>query len=286
MGQILRVNLKTSGVTKESTDIDKAKKFIGSRGLGVKYLYDEVDPKVDPLSPENKIFIAPGPLTGSHMPTGGRYMVMTKSPLTDGVAYANSGGFWGVEFKRTGYDMIILEDKADKPVYLYINESGDVEIKDASAVWGKTVTDTTKALQDVHGEKSRVLCIGPAGENLSYISAIMNEIDRAAGRGGVGAVMGSKNIKAIVVKGSGNYQYADEAKAKDIAADKRKLLAAHPVAGTGLPTYGTAILVNIINENGVLPLNNFQESYSERAEEISGETLKEKYVVGASACVR
>jgi aldehyde:ferredoxin oxidoreductase len=286
MGQILRVNLKTSDVKKEKLDVDMAKKFIGSRGLGVKYLYDEVDPKVDPLSPANKIFIAPGPLTGSHMPTGGRYMVMTKSPLTDGVAYANSGGFWGVEFKKTGYDMIILEDKADKPMYLYINEAGEVEFKDASGVWGKTVTDTTKALQDIHGEKSRVLCIGPAGENLSHIAAIMNEIDRAAGRGGVGAVMGSKNIKAIVVKGTGNYEYADEQKAKDVAAEKRKILAAHPVAGTGLPTYGTAILVNIINENGVLPARNFQESYSDQAEKTSGETLKEKYLVGTSACFR
>ena len=286
MGQILRVNLKSQNAKKEKLDTDLAKKFIGSRGLGIKYLYDEVDPKTDPLSPANKLFIAPGPLSGSHMPTGGRYMVMTKSPLTDGVAYANSGGFWGVEFKKTGYDMIILEEKADKPVYIFIGDDGKPQIKDAGHIWGKTVTDTTKILQDAHGDKCRVLCIGPAGENLSYIAAIMNEIDRAAGRGGVGAVMGSKNVKAIVTLASGKYEYADEEKAKSTAAEKRKLLSEHPVAGTGLPTYGTAVLVNIINENGVLPSRNFQESYTTDADKISGETLKEKHLVGTSACFR
>ena len=284
-GKFLRVNLSKAAITPEVLDTTMAKKFIGSRGLGVKFLSDEIDPKVDPLSPDNKLIIAAGPLTGSNMPTGGRYMVITKSPLTGGIAYANSGGFWGVEFKKTGFDMIIFEGKAEKPLYLYIDGAG-AELKDASAIWGKTTIATTEAMKEVHGANVRVLCIAPGGENLSPIAAVMNDEDRAAGRGGVGAVMGSKNIKAVVVKGSQAFEYADEAKAKAISLDKVQKLRDNPVAGTGLPTYGTAILVNIINENGVLPLNNFQESYSEKADLISGETLKEKHLVKNAACYR
>ena len=284
-GKFLRVNLSQAAIASETLDTDMAKKFIGSRGVGVKFLYDEVDPTVDALSPENKLIIAAGPATGSNMPTGGRYMVITKSPLTDGIAYANSGGFWGVELKKTGYDLIIFEGKADKPVYLYIGDEG-AELKDASAIWGKTTIATTEALKEIHGAGAKVLCISPGGENLSRIAAVMNDEDRAAGRGGVGAVMGSKNVKAVVVKGSQTFEYADEAKAKEVSLEKVQKLRAHPVAGTGLPTYGTAVLVNIINENGVLPANNFQEAYNENADKISGETLKEKYLVKNSACYR
>ena len=284
-GKILRVNLGAGSILPENLDVEMAKKYIGARGIGAKYLYDEVDANVDPLSPANKMIIAAGPVTGSHFPTGGRYMVITKSPLTDTIAFANSGGYWGVEFKKTGYDAIILEDKADKPVYLYITDD-KLEIKDASALWGKTSIETTEALQEIHGKDHRVLCIAPSGETLSMISAVMNDEDRAAGRGGVGAVMGSKNVKAIVVKGSQAFEYADEEKMKELNREKIKKLREHPVAGTGLPTYGTAVLVNIINENGVLPTKNFQLSYYDKAEDISGETLAEKYLVKKSACYR
>ena len=284
-GKILRVNLKSASLEQETLDTEMAKKYIGARGIGAKYLYDEVDPTVDPLSPENKLIFAAGPVTGSHFPTGGRYMVITKSPLTGTIAFANSGGHWGVELKKTGYDGIILEQASDKPVYIYLDEE-KAEIKDASAIWGKTTIETTEALQETHGKDCRVLCIGPSGETLSMISAVMNEEDRAAGRGGVGAVMGSKNIKAIVCKGSQSFQYADEEKVKEANREKVKLLMANPVAGQGLPTYGTAILVNIINENGVFPTKNFQESHFEDAEKISGETLSEKYLTRKSACYR
>lgn len=193
MGKVLRVNLSERKVQAEELDLNVAQKYLGSRGLGVKTLIDEVDPKVDPFSPDNKLIIAAGALTGAPVPTSGRYMVITKSPLTGGIAIANSGGRWGADFKATGHDMIIFEGKAEKPVYLCI-EDDMVEIRDAAHVWGKTTEEVTKILQD-EIKDSKVLCIGPAGEKLSLIASVMNDVDRAAGRGGVGAVMGSKILK-------------------------------------------------------------------------------------------
>lgn len=284
MGKILRVNLSERTVKVEPLDLEIARKYLGSRGLGVKIMMDEVPANVDPFSKENKLIIATGALTGAPVPTSGRYMVVTKSPLTGGIATANSGGFWGVKFKSTGHDAIIFEGKADKPVYLYI-EDDKVEIKDASHLWGKTVTEATEAIQKEH-EGANILSIGPAGEKLSLIASIMNDLDRAAGRGGVGAVMGSKNLKAVVVKGSNKVPIFDEEKTKKVSAEKVKILREDPVAGEGLPTYGTAVLVNIINESGVFPVRNFQLSYTENADLISGETMTEKYLVKKQGCYR
>jgi len=283
--KILRVNLKSLSHSTEKLDIAIAKKFIGNRGLGAKYLYDEIDPKVDALSPENKLIIVNGPATGSNMPTGGRFMVVTKSPLTDGIAYANSGGFWGPAFKASGYDMMILENKADKPVYIYLDDD-TVEIKDAAFLWGKTATETTDALLEVHGEKAKVLCIGPGGENLARMASMMNDYDRTAGRGGVGAVMGSKNVKAIVANGKSAFEYPDAAKAKEIASAKVKFLREQPGTGKALPELGTAMLVNLVNASGVFPTKNWQGSQYEKAEEISGEALRDRFLVKRSACYR
>jgi len=284
--KILRVKLKNLSHSTEKLDINVAKKFIGARGLGAKYLYDEIDPKVDALSPENKLIIVNGPATGSNMPTGGRFMVVTKSPLTDGIAYANSGGYWGPAFKGAGYDMLILEDKADKPVYIYLGDNDVVEIKDAAFLWGKTATETTVELQKIHGEKAKVLCIGPGGEKLSRMGAMMNDYDRTAGRGGVGAVMGSKNVKAIVANGTSAFEYPDAEKAKEIAKAKVKFLREQPATGKGLPSMGTAMLVNLVNNNGLFPVRNWQSSFYDKAEDISGETLRDKYLVKRSACYR
>ena len=285
ISKLLRVNLKDKSIKHEQVDLEKSKKFLGARGLGVKTFFDEVDPNVDALSPENKLIISVGLLTGSSVPTGGRFMVITKSPLTDGIAFSNSGGKWGAELKFSGHEMLVFEDKAEKPVYLYI-EDEKVEIRDAEHLWGKTTTEATEALQKECGEEAKVLMIGPAGEKLSRMAAVMNDLDRAAGRGGVGAVMGSKNLKAVVVRGTGKPSYVDEQKLKDVVLEKNKILRANPVAGGGLPTYGTAVLVNIINENGILPVNNFQEGYTPDADMISGETLKEKWLVKNSYCYR
>jgi aldehyde:ferredoxin oxidoreductase len=284
-GKVLRVNLTEQSYKIEPLDEAKAKKFIGARGLGVKTFYDEVNPKVDPLSEENKLLIIGGPLTGSPMPTSGRFMVVTKAPLTGTIAISNSGGKWGAEFKNTGFDMIILEGKAKSPIYINMVDD-KIEFKPADHVWGKVASETTAELVKENDPKSKVMCIGPAGEKLSFMAAIMNDVDRAAGRGGVGAVMGSKNLKAIVVKGTGKVQIADPEKAKAVSAEKIKILRNDPVAGNGLGTYGTNILVNIINENGVHPVRNFQKSYTTQADKISGETLTKERLVRKNPCYR
>jgi len=285
MGKILRINLKQKSFQVENLDLEKAKKFIGGRGLGTKLFMDEVDPKVDALSPENKLFIVTGPLTGTSVPTGGRYMVVTKSPLSGTIASSNSGGHWGAELKAAGYDVIIIEDKADMPVYITI-EDGKVEIKDASNLWGKRVTEATDIIKAEMPDKSRILTIGPAGEQLSKMAAIMNDYDRAAGRSGVGAVMGSKNLKAIAVKGSSKTAVFSEEKLKEANSVCMKKIREHGVTGAGLPTYGTAVLVNIINENGVFPTNNFQTAHFEAADSISGETMTNEYLLRKNPCYR
>lgn len=284
MGKVLRVNLTNRSWELEDLDLEVAKKYLGSRGLGVKIMMDEVPTNVDPFSPENKLIIASGGLTGAPLPTSGRFMAITKSPLTGTIAIANSGGQWGPQFKATGHDLVIFEGKADKPVYLYINDDV-IEIRDADHLWGKTVSETTEILQNEF-EGCKTLAIGPAGEKLSLISAIMNDVDRAAGRGGVGAVMGSKNLKAIAVKGTNKVGLFDEAKTQEVSQAKVKILRDDPVAGGGLPSYGSAVLVNIINESGVLPVKNFQESYTDQADTISGESLAEHHLVRKSACYR
>ncbi len=282
-GKVLRINLKERTCKSEDLDLDKAKKFIGCRGLGVKTLFDEIDPKIDALSPENKFIIVTGPLTGAPVPTSGRFMVVTKAPLTGTIGISNSGGKWGVDLKKAGWDMVIVEDKADSPVYIEIVDD-KVEIKDASQLWGKVTSETTKELEKITENKSKVLCIGPGGERLSLMAAVMNDVDRTAARGGVGAVMGSKNLKAITVKGTGKIALADKEKVKKVSIEKITTLKNDPVAGQGMPTYGTAILVNIINENGVHPVKNFQESYTDQADKISGETLTKDRLVRKNPC--
>lgn len=284
-GKILRVDLGKMTIKTQPLDEKQAQKYIGGRGLASKILMDEVDPGVDALSPENKLIFAAGPLTGTNTPTGGRYMVVTKSPLTGTIASSNSGGYWGAELKLAGYDAIIFEGKAAAPVYLNISDD-NAELKDASHLWGKAVSDTTHALEKEHGEKVRVAAIGPAGEKLSKIAAVMNDLGRAAGRSGVGAVMGSKNLKAIVVRGTKKVNIAHPEKLKEAFSVCMEKIKENGVTGQGLPSYGTAILVNIINESGVFPTNNFQLSAFDKAEEISGETLAEKYLQKKDPCFR
>lgn len=284
-GKILRINLKDRTIKVENLDLDMAKKYIGGRGLGTKILSDEIDPNIDALSPQNKLIVISGPLTGTPTPTGGRYMVVTKAPLTGTIASSNSGGYWGAELKHAGYDAIIVEDKADSPVYISVVDD-KVEIRDASHIWGKVVSETTDILAKESPEKAKVLTIGPAGEKLSKLASIMNDKDRAAGRSGVGAVMGSKNLKAITMKGSSKVSLYDADKLKEIFSRSVKKIRENGVTGEGLPTYGTAVLVNIINENGAFPVNNFQKSYNDRADEVSGETLTDKYLVKKEACYR
>lgn len=284
-GKVLRVNLTDKTIKTEALDMDMAKKFIGGRGLGTKMMMDEVDPRVDALSPENKLFIVTGPMTGNPVATGGRYMVVTKAPLTGTIASSNSGGKWGAELKFAGWDVIVFEGKAEEPVYLSIVDD-KVELLPATDLWGKVVSKTTRELEEKHEKGSKVLAIGPGGENLSLMAAIMNDEDRAAGRSGVGAVMGSKNLKAIVVKGSGKPLVPDEEKIKELNKKQLIKIKENGVTGSGLPTYGTAVLVNILNELGSLPTNNFLKGQFDKAEDISGEALADKYLIKRTACYR
>ena len=282
--KLLRINLSTGKIDKENLDTELAKKFLGGRGLGTYFLMKEVAADVAPLSAENKLIFATGPLTGSQAPTAGRYMVVTKSPLSGTVASSNSGGFWGAELKRAGYDLIIIEGKSDKPCYISINDEA-VEIRGAEKYWGKLVGETTDLLlEEIADIKAKVATIGPAGEKLLLLACIMNDKYRAAGRSGVGAVMGSKNLKAIVVRGSGKAEPLNSNQAKETLKAIRKKLKEHDVTGNGLPTYGTASMVNVVNENGIYPTRNFQQAYFESAENACGELLAEKYLIKNVAC--
>ncbi|HWP19478.1 MAG TPA: aldehyde ferredoxin oxidoreductase family protein [Burkholderiaceae bacterium] len=273
-GKILRVNLTTGEVRSEPLNMDWARAYLGSRGLATKYLTSEIDPKVDPLSPENKIIWATGPLTGTMASTGGRYTVVTKGPLTGAIACSNSGGHWGAELKMAGWDMVIFEGRAPKPVYLYV-ENDRAELRDAAHLWGRSVWQTEETIKAQHQDPLiRVSCIGTAGENGVLFAAVVNDLHRAAGRSGVGAVMGSKNLKAIAVRGTiGVGNIADPAAFFKATAEKKKVLADNAVTGQGLPTYGTQVLMNVINEVGALPTRNHRDSQFEGAKDISAEAM-------------
>jgi aldehyde:ferredoxin oxidoreductase len=283
--QVLRVDLTNEEIKREKIAGEMVKNYLGGRGLASKILYDEIDPKVDPLSPENKLIYATGLLTGTAASTGGRYMVVTKGPLTGTIASSNSGGFFGAELRFSGNDIIIFEGKAERPLYLSI-EGEKIELKDASDIWGKGVYETTDYLVDAMGAKdARVSCIGPAGENLVKFASIMNDKDRAAGRTGVGAVMGSKNLKAIIVKADDKQveYYKDEM--LKVVRKQTKMLKEDGVTGEGLPALGTKVLDNIINSHGSYPTNNFQFATFDDVDEVSGEALVEKgYLESNTGC--
>ncbi len=273
-GKLLRVNLTKGTCTSEPLNMTWAKDYLGSRGLATKYFTEEVDAKVDPLSVENKIIWATGPLTGTMASTGGRYTVVTKGPLTGAIACSNSGGYWGAELKFAGWDMVIFEGKSPKPVYLFIQDD-KAELLDADYIWGKTVWDTEPAIKTKHQDPLiRVSSIGRSGENGVLYSAIVNDLHRAAGRSGVGAVMGSKNLKAIAVRGTKGVGNVKNPKAFMAAAkEAKKVLAGNAVTGQGLPAYGTQVLMNVINEVGALPTRNHQDVQFEGAKDISAEAM-------------
>jgi aldehyde:ferredoxin oxidoreductase len=282
-GTILRVNLSDGKITREATDLDMTRKYVGARGLGGRILSDEVDPTTDALSPKNKLIFAPGPFSGTFAPSAGRFDVITKSPLNGTIAASNSGGVFGPELKYAGYDAVIIEGKAAKPSYLWIKDD-QVEIRDAGDIWGRNVLDTTDLVREQTDEEARVACIGPAGERQALIACIMNEMHRAAGRTGVGAVMGSKNLKAVAVSGTGSVKVADPEGFKAAVLKSRQMIQAHPVGGAGLKAYGTDVLVNILNQIGALPTRNYQDGYFPTADKIGGESLAAKQLVRPKGC--
>lgn len=302
--RVARVNLTSGTVGYEQIPEDWQRLYGGGRGLGVKYVFEN-GPGVDPLGPENMLCLMTGPLTGTDVKMSGRIAAVTKSPLTGGITDSHHGGWSGARLKWAGLDGIILEGKAAKPVYLEV-ENGEVSIHDAGDLWGKGVHDTVKTLLARHGEagdeadegerKKRgttsVITIGPAGENMVHFACLVNEHDRASGRGGTGAVMGSKLCKAIVIHG----EHKDRPRASDQAAFKAadKEALAHimdervitaPRKGA-LSVHGTNVLMNMTEATGALPTANSQETAfgPERAEKISGEYVKQNILVNDPTC--
>jgi aldehyde:ferredoxin oxidoreductase len=272
---VLRVNLTDGTCASEPLNMEWAKKYLGSRGLATKYYTEECDPKVDPLSADNKLIFATGPLTGTAAPTSGRWAVVTKGPLTGAIACSNSGGFFGAELKNAGWDMVIFEGKSANPVYLDINND-KAELKDASAMWGKSVWDTEDMLREARGDNDiRCASIGQAGEAQVLFAGVINDKDRAAGRSGVGAVMGSKNLKAVACRGTSGVQVGDPMKFMQATGACNQILADNAVTGEGLPTFGTQVLMSVINETGALPTLNASEVQFDGASKIGGEAMAE-----------
>lgn len=282
-GNVLRVDLSAGTIAREPLDMDAAREYIGCRGLGTYYYIKEIPKIVDPFSNENKIIFAAGPLTGTMGTSTGRFQVVSRSPLTGTIGASNSGGYFGPELKYAGYDMIIFEGKSPKPVYLYINND-EVSLRDASGVWGKDTHEATDALVAATDPEAKVTCIGPAGERMALLANLMNDKHRAPGRGGLGAVMGSKNLKAVVVRGTGGVKVADKPAFLKAVKQSRDLLAANGVTSGGLPAYGTNVLVNILNQTGALPTRNFHEAYFPTADKIGGETLAAERMFRNKSC--
>ncbi len=284
-GKLLRIDLTTHKTWVEEIDLDSARDFIGGRGLAVKYMYSEVDPKIDPYDPGNHLIFSTGPLTATPAPTGNRYMVMTKAPLTGALANSNAGGFFPTEMKRTGYDLYIFMGKSEQPVYLWISDKG-VEIRSAEHVWGKSVPETEDILLAETDPKARVACIGIAGENRLRMAGIMNDKHRAAGRSGVGAVMGSKNLKAVVVRGETNPTLADPEQMVSYSSMIQKEVATASNKPSAMRMYGTSYVPPITNEIGILPTRNFQTGTFEGIDGIHPEVLKNNYLIRPKACYR
>ncbi len=268
-GRLLRVDLASGKVNTEPIPRDALQMFIGGRGLGAWFLSREVDPKVDPLSAENKLVFATGPLTATATPAGSRQTVVTKSPLTGCIANSNTGGYIGPELKFAGYDVLIVEKAAKRPVYLWIDDDR-VEIRPADDVWGREVRATIDILCAQTHDEAKVACVGPAGENLVRIAAIMNDYGRAAGRSGVGAVMGSKKLKAIVVHGTQGVRVADPKAFMQAVQDVRDHELTNQFMTVTIAEYGTPDVVEFSNELGLLPTRNFTQGTFESAAAIGG----------------
>lgn len=282
-GKALRVNLTSGQHTVEDIPQQWLEEYVGGRGLGDRYLYEEMDPSVDALSPENKLLFVTGPLTGTMAPCGSRYMVVTKGALTGAITTSNSGGYWGPELKFAGYDILILEGAAPKPSYLYIYDDV-VEVRDASAYWGKGTAETEDGLREEVGvPQLRITGIGPAGENLVRFACIVNDKHRAAGRSGVGAVMGSKNLKAVAVRGTGSVEVAKPEEFLQQYWTVRNVMQENAMR-QGFTQLGTLAVMDLIQAFGGLPTRNAQEGVFEGVEGINAAAVTENRLVANKAC--
>ncbi len=282
-GKMLEINLTTNKVKNFFPNEKRLRAFIGGKGLGARILIDELEPGADPLGPENPLIFATGPLTGTTAPTSGRFCVVTKSPATGLFLDSQVGGYFGPEMKFTGYDLIIIKGKASKLVYLLI-ENGKVSIEDASELMGKGIFETEETLKKRH-PGVRVGSIGPAGEKLVKFACIGFDLYRQAGRGGAGCVMGSKNLKAIAVTGDRKVRYADEREFRALVKNAHHSIKTNDTVSLRT-RYGTPLWVNPVNEAGLLPTKNFSKGVFDKADEISGEAMKERIWVKNKACFR
>jgi len=285
-GRILRIHLSSGAHRTEPLNEEIAKKYVGGIGLGMRLLIDNSKPDVDPFSPENPLILATGPLSGTMAPTGGNgHAFVSKSPLTGGVGEAKSHGFFGAELKRAGYDAVVFEGRSEKPVYVWIDDD-NIQLLNAKHLWGKSPAETEDTIKDELGDYYiRVAAIGPAGEKLSRVACILNDHTRAAGRTGLGAVMGSKNLKAIAVRGTKDVNVAKPEEFLEFVKVIHERMKGP--ATSKYRTLGTPQNVLVHNSLGALPTRNFSNATFEGAEKVSGEYLNERFVakiIGCSSC--
>jgi aldehyde:ferredoxin oxidoreductase len=275
-GKTVIIDLTDHKIKAKNSDITDLHTYIGGRGLGVKIYSDLIKPDIDPLSPENILIFTTGPLTGTAAPLSGRHVIVSKSPLTGTIFDSSSGGHFGKELKFAGIDALIIKGASDEPVYISIKDD-NIEIHHANDIWGENVRKCT----DILSNKGRVACIGRAGEKLIPLANVMNDYFHACGRGGLGAVMGSKKLKAIVVKGSTKPGIADEVRFQKVRAEALDLI---KKGSSGLSMYGTSALLNLMNHMKILPAGNFRKNEFKDAFKVSGEFIKENYDIKGHAC--
>jgi len=284
-GRVLRVDMSSGRVADQHLDEAVLRSFLGGRGLAAKILFDGLRPGIDPLGPENRLVLATGPLTGTGIPGCTRYGAFAKSPLTGGWGEAHAAGGFGSTLKAAGYDAVVVEGRSERPRYLWIHE-GEAALRDASHLWGRATGETEDAIRGEVGVKgARVVGIGPAGENLVRYACIIGDKNRAAGRCGLGAVMGSKGLKAVAVYGTKGPTFADEKRLREIGAGSARRIAERIREGTdSMHLHGTGGGLASLSARGTLPTKNFREGVFEGAEKITGETMTETVLAGRQTC--
>ncbi len=282
-GKVLRVNLTSGDIRVDDHGADFYRKWIGGRGLIIHYLLQETQPKIDPLGPENLLIFAPGILTGTVLPGTGRHAVGGKSPLTGALASGEAGGWWGAECKQAGFDAVVIQGKAEKPVYLWI-KNGAAEIRDASHLWGLKTGDCQEEIhKELDDPKIRIAQIGPAGENLVRYAAVMHDVNRAAGRSGLGALMGSKNLKAVAVRGNFKVGLAN----KEMMKITQKWIISNYKDMMGWATqYGTSGSVKANHDAGVTGIRNYQDGEIDGIEKLDATSIFTWLIKDRDTCNR
>lgn len=282
-GRLLRVNLSDKSCRREKLDSRLTEKWLGGRGLGAALLFSEVPPVIKLPGGANKLIFTAGLLSGSGAPGTGFFSLTARSPLTGTIFSRSTGGLWGIMLKKCGLDALIVEGESDHPVYLAVID-GDCRFFDAGEVWGMDIPSACGILKDLHGRDTAIAAIGPAGENKVLMSSVATDDGGSFSRGGLGAVMGGKKLKAVVLSGHGSFSPADSAKLEYISYEAVKWIKANPITSQGLPEFGTPLLVNLFNELGVLPSRNFLQSHFSEADKISGETIARTVLKGKTGC--